>query len=178
MKEKYRRKLEKAYELEGLLLLAMSKDEMPEGLEELIERKIEALMNEEANEEIRQETPKGGEPAATVPVEFAIRDMTADSGPADTFYALEDEETVPARKPARKEAPKGKRPVFSLNDRFLFLRELFNGDLEAFNASMDEIAGFSRFDEARDYCIRKFRLSPDENDSHSRFLEIVEKSFR
>lgn len=175
-KEKYRKKLERAYELEGLLLLAMSKDEMPEGLESLIEKKIEQLMKAELEEEAdglspAQETPRGEAPAED------------GSLGGDAFYALEDDDDEVAVPSAEKTAEKGVinsgngQPVFSLNDRFLFIRELFDGDAATFSEAISRVSSFRGFDDAEAYLEGELGLSPEESEEAGRFMEAIERYF-
>lgn len=167
MKEKYKNILEKVYELEGLLLLALSKDEMPEGLESLIERKLTELTDMEHENKTRLDL-KRDEPG-----EESLGD--------NTFYALEDEEEPERSKHPRKkqQTPRRKKlPVFSLNDRFLFLRELFSGDATAFNSALNRIAACDNFSVARNFLISECGLRPDDRETDKRFMTVIEEYFR
>ncbi|MDO4336394.1 MAG: hypothetical protein Q4C37_11300, partial [Bacteroidales bacterium] len=62
----------------------------------------------------------------------------------------------PASEPVSGTAPNaGKAPNyksrFSLNDRFLYARELFNGDMKMFDASIRAIEGVKDFSVVEDY---------------------------
>lgn len=177
MKERYKNLLEKVYELEGLILLATSKDEMPEGLEELIERRLEELSLS---------------PAPDNPTESAsdvVGSLGEESGEAsDTtpFYTLEDDDdeetSTPKTAPSlKKELPKfgakKKLPSFSLNDRFQFLRELFGGDASKFNTALNRVASSGSFDEAERFLREDYGVNPDKSDTDERFLEAVRQYF-
>lgn len=194
MKEKYRTLLEKAYELEGLILLAMSKDEMPEGLQELIERKVSELMEEENAKRSAEEQSQKLEIPEDDSLETKVsaeEDSAHDSSleedityqvPAEEddmpYYSLvdEEEERPSRRKPRLKEQKK--LPVFSLNDRFLFIRELFEGDAAVFNEALNRIAACRNFDDAKEYLTKERGLNPDEREEDERFLGIIEAYFR
>lgn len=206
MKERYRNILEKVYEVEGLLLLAMSKEETPEGLDDLIERRLSELMADEetcgevaapvASEE-QAEAPDVTvvAPEAAVekdPVAPLVED-TVDIGEPDmTFYALEDDDdprdsrmgaSRPPRASGRDEARRRKepgrpQPVFSLNDRFLFIREIFEGDAAAFNAALNRVAASSGFADAQDFLVGECGLRPDDEETDARFLAVIEAYFK
>lgn len=68
------------------------------------------------------------------------------------------------------------RPKFSLNDRFLYTRELFNGDANAFNAAIDKISTFERYEDAEVYFMKELSLDPSKSETHKVFLKMI-KSF-
>lgn len=161
--KRYRNILEKVYEVEGLLLLAMSKEETPEGLDSLIERRIAELLEDEEAEQAQEEPT--------------------------TYYAIEDEdeETVVPEVPRRERKRSGgvpemkrvvrKLPVLSLNDRYLFLRELFGGDTIRFGEALNGVADCDTFGEARELLTEEYGLNPDTEEPDGRFLTIIEDYF-
>lgn len=166
MKERYKNILEKVYEVEGLLLLAMSKEEIPQGLDELIERRLSELM---ADEEYQAQPAVQNDSTKIEETEIGNKYEEEES----TFYMLEDNEEFD--KPVAKEK---KPPVFSLNDRFLFTRELFDGDAADFKAVISSIARFGSFSQARDYLMGECRINPEASETASRFLDIIESYFK
>lgn len=200
MKEKYKLLLNKTYELEGLLLLALGRDTLPQNLESLIEQKRRDILSLKLSDKPRrsniqemssktiqeQSAPKPienhiteyrieekeTEPEEVKPVKKEVEKIT------EPYYNLEDDEaeTRPAP-PKKKVFVHGKRrPVFSLNDRFLFIRELFEGDASAFNCALDGILTTDSYQDAEDYLINEFKLDP-EGETDSRFFEIIRSSF-
>lgn len=197
MKTKYRETLEKVYEVEGLLLLAMSKDTTPEGLDELIERKISELMADERQQAENEPEPEPSpvtEKKAEPRKEASIERQAPLAEQESPYYALEDEDEErpePARQKnvqsganrrpqgaVRQEDRTRKQPIFSLNDRFLFMRELFGGDASAFNAALNRIAALSNIDEARDYLVGECGVNPEAGEVDERFHIIIEEYFR
>lgn len=272
MKEKYQLLLNKTYELEGLILLALSKDPLPRNIEELINQKrrdIAALQlhpksktqepsrDKEGNKPAFRKLPTIDEPAAPKqplgaesiapketavtfvhkekpklqsesPIETTVKEAQEESQiekpepqkePVATilpkeepvmkretaekhetpeekkepakkaepeepfFYNLEeddDEYTVPKTfRPKKKtfnQEGKRKRPVFSLNDRFLFIRELFEGDAAVFNRALDLVVRAENFQEAEDILINEFVIDP-ESETDARFLDIIRAAF-
>lgn len=67
-------------------------------------------------------------------------------------------------------------PVFSVNDRFLYTRELFNGDFKKFESSLKEIAGFDSYEEAEEYFYSSLGFDA-ENPMVSDFMIIISKCF-
>lgn len=271
MKEKYQLLLNKTYELEGLILLALSKDPLPRNIEELINQKRrdiaalqlhhkpktqEASRDKEGNKPADRNQPTIEEPAAPKqplgaesvdpketkmtfvhkekpkvqpesPIEPTVKEAHEEpqiekpepqKEPVATiqpkeepvmkretpekhetpeekkepvmkaepeepfFYNLEDDDeyTVPKTfRPKKKtfnQEGKRKRPVFSLNDRFLFIRELFEGDAAVFNRALDLVVRAENFQEAEDILINEFVIDP-ESETDARFLDIIRAAF-
>lgn len=200
MKETYRKKLEKVYELEGLLMLALNKEEMPEGLEALIERKLTELMEQEETElreeevshmiESAEETPDDEEDD---PIVYEEEEPVYDEEEPDyeeeqrdyeeeqlTYYAIDDDEDEYAEEaPGKKAGPGGRQagsrkpPVFSLNDRFLFLRELFDGDNSRFNSALTGIASSRDASEATRMLAEEYGIEEERGEHAARFIDII-----
>lgn len=170
MKERYKNILEKVYEIEGLLLLALSKEEMPEGLEQLIERRISELTEEETT----SKKSAGTEFSLPIPEEETKDETDTET---DTFYALEDDDDDKPSGRLQKVTMQRKAPVFSLNDRFLFMRELFDNDAAAFNAMLQRVAALDDYPSAVDYLREEWSINP-EGDTDARFLAVIEDYFR
>lgn len=197
-KKRYQELLERIYELEGLLLLATGKEEVPASLHNLIEKKLARLIEAEklAEKEEEKEEPvleirpvKRSEPEQRQqrpePNFEAEPRLEPEPEPVESpFYALEDDDDTVAAPPPRSKNRhhhgKGRRklPVFSLNDRFLFLRELFDGDATSFNTALNRIASSSGIEEATEYLKLECGLTPDDSDTDARFLYVIEEYFR
>lgn len=182
-KEKYRNMLDLAFELEGLLNLALSREELPAELENLIDTKIRHLYAAGFPEVHPQELLEA--PEKKTPAEEAQASKAPASGIADApasevsdvlpgpFYALTDDEDDSAdEKPRRGERHRRKKPVFSLNDRFLFIRELFGGDAKSFNVALNFLAEADSAEEAETY-LRARGINPDDRETDARFMEVV-----
>ena len=68
------------------------------------------------------------------------------------------------------------RRLLSLNDRFLFQRELFKGDVGMMNYVFDEINSLNNADEFKDYLSQNFSWDY-ESPVVVNFLEIVDRQF-
>lgn len=68
------------------------------------------------------------------------------------------------------------RKAFGLNDRFYFQRELFNGNPELFNQTLDQINQMDSYDSATHFLISNFQWSED-NDVAESFLRSVKRRF-
>lgn len=152
---------------EGLLRVAVSRIELADDLEKNLKTRlkkvaadIELIMKEEESAGV------GGTP----------------------FYALEDDDeeeqaprpkrnkTPDKKKEKPEQKPKKKYPPFSLNDRFLFVRELFGGDASEFNAAVEAAISAPDYQKAEELLVRAYSLNPDESPA-SNFLAIIAKSF-
>ena len=72
------------------------------------------------------------------------------------------------------------RSAITLNQRFMFTNELFNGDTQAFNQALDELNGFNSYTEAYQYTMRQYaRTYQWEEDSEAslEFMQILQARF-
>ncbi len=103
----------------------------------------------------------------------------------DILLTIEEESPDhQASEPQQQEAPKPtfKRPVklksaFSLNDRFLYSRELFDGDMKMFDSTLDFIEGIEEFSIIEDYFYSELEWDP-ENMAVASFMEILRPHFQ
>ena len=100
------------------------------------------------------------------------------------FYSIDEEEAPEKpdksmgaqRVPGKPKAPlrrKKDRPAFSLNDRFLYTREIFKGDPDAFNRAIEKITTFSRYEDAESHFRQSLGLEPSKNETDKAFLKMI-----
>lgn len=163
MNEKLRILLDKVYELEGLLNLALNREDNPEALLKLIEKKGEEIQNlsseiVEPCEEVENDGKKEGEP-----------EIKEEDGLLYEYYSLEEEKEP-------KNHTEGKL-VFSINDRIRFKKELFENSDVDFNNTLALVASMDSYDEAEDYFVNEqgWKLT---NGVEKEFLENLKRYFR
>lgn len=237
-REKLNSLLDSIYELEGLVHLALNRDDSPAALPELIVRKgrelsslAEALTRDEdegkpemmtetdvtvsAPQEIPEAQPdytamgihkpdpaevvETVVPAAVVSEEAEVSGhapvVASDVAPA----AVVDPSPAPAVIPSASHVavaeervhivdpapgagrqvstePRG-RLVFSINDRYRFKRELFDGSDAGFNNTLALVASMENYDEAEDYFLGELQWDQKKPEVID-FLEILKKYFR
>ncbi len=192
---------DEAYEIVGLIELAMHKGEISEQLREVLADKIERLASQ-----VSANTPSQMEEGESTQVldyspEKDAKEKTADetehesaefeeSGEGLEEYVEiieeEEEETekvseilrekVILEKGSRQKVEKRGRPVFTLNDRFLFTRELFGGDRSAFDAALLQVVGMDSVEEMEDYFYHDLGWD-EENEEVQKFLTILSTIF-
>ncbi len=69
------------------------------------------------------------------------------------------------------------KSAFSLNDRFLYSRELFDGNMKMFDSTLDFIEGIEEFSIIEDYFYSELEWDP-ENGTVAAFMEILRPHFR
>ncbi|MBD5358470.1 MAG: hypothetical protein HDR88_16035 [Bacteroides sp.] len=230
-KKKLNELLDSIYELEGLVHLALSRDDNPAHLPQLIRLKGEELAeraseivapdtdtteqpgvndvagqpNEEMAEESKTDTPlyvvdlnEGDENTDQPPVEEEMQSVVAavfDSLPAEEEAELTktDDKPVPpdavllgvvpdleekavTNQSAPQKEPRG-RLVFSINDRYLFKRELFKNSDADFNNTLSMVAAMENYEEAEDYFLGELQWDPKKNEVAA-FLAIIKKYFK
>lgn len=112
-------------------------------------------------------------------------DAPESSADDDIFLTLDDEQpAIKTGKPAPKPATTGQMPKrvenlkawFSLNDRFLYARELFNGDMKSFDSTLKTLEGATDFTAIEDYFYNEMDWDP-ENEYVKSFMEILRGKF-
>lgn len=237
-REKLNSLLDSIYELEGLVHLALNRDDSPAALPELIVRKgrelsslAEALTRDEdegkpeimadadvavsATQEIPEtqpdytamgiHKPDRAEVVETVVPAAVVSEVAEVSGhapevashaapaavvdplpapaviPSASHVAVAEERVHmvdPAPGTGRQVStePRG-RLVFSINDRYRFKRELFDGSDAGFNNTLALVASMENYDEAEDYFLGELQWDQKKPEVID-FLEILKKYFR
>lgn len=236
-REKLNSLLDSIYELEGLVHLALNRDDSPAALPELIVRKgrelsslAEALTRDEdegrpeimteadlavsAPQEIPETQPDytamgihKPDPAEVVETVVAAAVVSEEevAGPSPVVAydaapaAVVDPSPAPAVIPSASHVavaeervhivdpapgtgrqvstePRG-RLVFSINDRYRFKRELFDGSDAGFNNTLALVASMENYDEAEDYFLGELQWDQKKPEVID-FLEILKKYFR
>lgn len=68
------------------------------------------------------------------------------------------------------------KSAFSLNDRFFYSRELFDGNMKMFDSALNFIEGIDDFRMIEDYFYKEMELDP-ENTTVASFMEIIKGKF-
>lgn len=192
--------IDSVHELAGLLQLSLSEGEIPAALPELIRKKASDVSSRCAGAADMIEESFKPDPVALQAVGdfYSIDDKEIDEdvpfdspvgtrpdasdSPAATEHPLAPDQTVIPDKPeqpAKPDQSAKKKPagVFTLNDRFLFTRELFGGRRELFDRAMVDLAGMDSYEEAEDFFLYQHGMSPDDPNV-AKFLEIVARLFK
>lgn len=120
------------------------------------------------SQEKRAEAPKVVEQQSEAPVQDIAKIEVEPSEPiqrlGDSFAGV----TTLADKMAQDDAPttpfnriKDLRSAIGLNDKFLMVRDLFGGDAERYEATIDTLDEFDDLDECIIYIVENFRWNPD-----------------
>lgn len=103
---------------------------------------------------------------------------------ADDIFISSDDE--PDCRP--QQSPSGERPAsepkgrnlaaaFSLNDRYLYSRELFEGSMKMFDSTLRFLEGVENFSDIEDYFYNELQWDPD-NPHVATFLDILRPHFK
>lgn len=150
----YNEMLDVACELEGLLLLALSRDEVKQPLPRLIAEKAEKIMSLSQSLQTLQSQPLE---------EHEHEDFLGN-------YNFESSEDKPSPKIRNRKAAvpaeatphqKNAKPLFTVNERYLYARELFGGKTERFNNALNEVASMDSIEEAEEFFYSELGLDPD-----------------
>ncbi len=130
--------------------------------------------------------------------ETSDADLPLEEDEDDILLAIEDEteeaNDIPDKKDRPEEAPffnNEEAPLnsiekkniiklksaFSLNDRFLYSRELFDGNMKMFDSTLDFIEGIEEYSIIEDYFYNELEWDPENRDVAS-FMEILRPHFR
>lgn len=124
-------------------------------------------------EEPTQAPSAPAEPAAPyAPAEQPAPVEAAPAAPEDKPVEPVTVDDVPARRECRD-----LRKSFTLNDKFLFRRELFGGSDQEFYDTIDLLTAMNSLDEAREYIFDDLQWDP-ENEVVKDFMDIVTSHFK
>lgn len=188
--------LDTTLEIEGLLRVLMQRNDAD--VENLLEEKIDqlAVLNMQ-----REKTPASQpcddnapvcEPAAPSephdisgeihhcneePAPAPVHDTPAAAEP-EPAAAIADEfpEVVRVEDVISKQFAGDFASAFTINDKFRFIRELFNGSSAQFNATIEKVERMESLDQAYDYFLNDLEWDADK-DAASDFLVIVANHF-
>lgn len=149
--------LDRIYELEGLVHLALLRDDRHDDILNLITDK-----GSEISDLCKGLVTDIPDPA--LPVEYILDEPVS---PDKNSVSISDGQPL--------EKHKG-RLVFSINDRFRFKKALFDNSDAGFNNSLALVASMDSFEEAEDYFINDLEMNPD-SDIVKDFLDIIRKYF-
>lgn len=174
MESKLRKLLDTIYELEGLVHLALKRDDATGDFIRLISVKgeevgaiVAGLNSSEESAEISSEESKEN---------FYLEEYSIDEE-TDKYTGI-SQELPDSPGPSSKEdnLQRGKL-VFSVNERFRFRRELFNGSDADFNNNLALVASMEDYEEAENYFINEEGFDRN-NPAVAEFLEILIRYFK
>lgn len=90
-------------------------------------------------------------PQIVVPTDVTAEDSNEVEVASGTLKSLRTEDAVPAPAVRPKAAMPSLRSVLTLNDKFYFIREVFDGDESDFNATLGLLDDMDSYAEAEDY---------------------------
>lgn len=191
MDDRYNQLLDNVYELEGLLQLAMSRENVPEALPRLIRNKalvIAALADEPDSDFPGQaDDASPDEEAPTMSEDYEAMGeeapaMSEEAPAAGHLYGVTDadrpdDRRQPDMRDSESTAAKRATPVFSINDRYLFIRELFKSDGKAFDKAMEMLPRMDQYEEAEAYFYDELGFEPEQRNV-IRFMSIISAYFK
>ncbi len=190
MMNQYESMLNLTFEIEGLLSLLQRRDD--EGVNEvksLLETKVKALYQgilgseatvvSEAPEALEapevQELPELHEvPAAPELPEITVVDEPVIDTPVVSETVIED--TAPVTSPVVEAPSEVSLPVFTINDKFRFRRELFANSEADFVDTLNVLSAMSSYEEAEDYLYNDLCWD-SESDEVADFMTIIKDYF-
>lgn len=186
MKDQLKILLDKVYELEGLLNLVICREDVPENLLRLIDRKGNEINNlkeqifktsdkEESNDrDLENDRDEGKEEDIISSGYYSLEEEKEEESPEEKKM-IPQEEVVDIL--ADKKNKAGGKLVFSVNDRIRFKKELFDNSDVDFNNTLALVASMDSYDEAEDYFVNDqgWKLTAD---IEKEFLQNLKRYFR
>ena len=178
MEQDLRSLLDKIYELEGLVHLALKRDVSSEDFIRLISKKGKEVG--EMATSLNADSPIEEESHNESPA-FSFDEYTIEETPEPLFTkiydtdkpAIETDSTSLVNEPVY---PKGKL-VFSINEKFRFRKELFDNSDADFNNTLALVASMESFEEAEDYFINEEGFDPS-NPVVTEFMNVIKRYFK
>lgn len=197
--EPLRELLDKIYELEGLVTLAIKREEGQNDLLRLIKRKGKEIGNmtsslsqndylldsDSDNGNMREPEEYNMENENDVNENFPLSDILSHDDnkseiiSSDNYILGEynlDEKNRETGQEDSSENTRGKL-VFSINERYRFKKDLFDNSDIAFNNSLALVASMENYEEAEDYFLNEIGMNNTDK-SVNEFLDIIRKYFR
>ena len=181
------------YEIEGLLLVMQRhQQEVPQLV---IDRLKEAVNQLHDEAQLIENESSPGVPVIEVAEQPAMPVTAQEPAPepvkkepAQAPEPVEAEETTAPAEPQEATAPTVKAAekqhkqhdvtaAFSINDRFLFLRELFDGNSQQFNDAIGVIQRMSNIDQVQQFVTDVLQLDSS-NDIVKEFIRLINLSFK
>ena len=181
------------YEIEGLLLVMQRhQQEVPQLV---IDRLKEAVNQLHDEAQLIENEPSPSTPVTEVAEQPAMPVTAQEPAPepvkkepAQAPEPVEAEETTAPAEPQEATAPAVKAAeekheqhdvtaAFSINDRFLFLRELFDGNSQQFNDAIGVIQRMSNIDQVQQFVTDVLQLDSS-NDIVKEFIRLINLSFK
>ena len=181
------------YEIEGLLLVMQRhQQEVPQLV---IDRLKEAVNQLHDEAQLIENESSPGVPVTEVAEQPAMPVTAQEPAPepvkkepAQAPEPVEAEETTAPAEPQEATAPAVKAAekqhkqhdvtaAFSINDRFLFLRELFDGNSQQFNDAIGVIQRMSNIDQVQQFVTDVLQLDSS-NDIVKEFIRLINLSFK
>ena len=195
-KKKLNEMLDTVYELEGLIYLALNREDSLGNLKRLIKLKSKALsdicdnispdsVTDQTQEMLSDNYFYSSEETNDIPPrpskqpvqKSVINNDDSESRPEGEerreSKAKNLDENVNKDEPSNR--PRG-RLVFSVNDKFRFRRELFENSDASFNTTLALVASMDSYEEAEEYFVEELQMDPG-NQTVAEFLEIIRKYF-
>lgn len=196
MSSKSEQLLPLCYEIEGLICLINQRNsDVPEGVYQMIKDKIKALaervdaLTPDQTPEIETAPEAEDIPESETMPEVDEEMSTADEeAVADSALLEEEEDADVAPQPEEEPTQEIEKPrknsldlpviskfqvnYFSVNDRYRFSRELFNGDMAEMEETLDVISRLSSAEEVVDYLANDLCWDPD-SETVKDFVAIV-----
>lgn len=148
--------------------------------EEMAEADEPEVSSASGNQEVPEVIEVGGEASdaseagcVSIPVHENDCETAPEHVPAEPVIAEPSDSQLAAdsQRPAHVSAGDLRR-AFSINDAFLFRREIFGGSKELFHETLARIATFSTPLQVRDFLKEELRVDPDETPGKE-FLEVL-----
>jgi hypothetical protein len=105
----------------------------------------------EVKEEVAVEAPVVNQPVEEIPAPKPIEIPLPDMAPPKKIEPLQFSQLFQAAKAANKDI----RSSIGINDKYLFLNELFNNHKSNYEETLDKLNHFSNIDQAKDWILTK-----------------------
>lgn len=149
-----------------------------EGINEEIDEEDDILLSFEEDEESTEEIQE--EDGETIIHIIEDEDILLEEGREEHELDIhvetpdieikKNEEEIKERPSTRKQS--SLKSAFSLNDRFLYSRELFNGNMKMFDSTLEHIEGIGDYSVAEDYFYNELEWDREKPEVAS-FMEII-----
>ena len=175
--------LDKIYELEGLVHLALKREEDSEDFVRLISKKgkevgglCQNLLEEDKAIPKMIDKTDSNFDLEEYSLEEDSESIVNSPVLSEILERIEDETQAEDLKITSSDSQKGKL-VFSINERFRFKRELFDNSDADFNNTLALVASMETYEEAEEYFINEEGFDPSDP-VVKEFMEVIKRYFK
>lgn len=169
--------LDIAFEMEGLITLMLKREDMtPDKIKSLLQKKANSFIALLQSIDSADTAEKIADAATYEETRDALPQQVISPAPENTRLAQSEAKSVIQSKEVLHDLLSKKNTIFTLNDKFRFIRDIFHNDDNEMERTLNLILRMKSMEEVEDYLYNDLCLDP-ENEDVKAFVDIISLQF-